>query len=83
MSNCSLEYLNILEPYCSNLYVDCDRYCVKASYGGAQIVHPDTILCGPDVIYSPDPGIVIELKAILTPGSINITYKAISNSNDK
>jgi hypothetical protein len=70
--------LNLLEIR-NNLYIDCDRYCVKASYGGAQIVHPDTILCGPDIIYTPDPGIVIELKAILTPGSINITYIATSS----
>lgn len=70
--------LNLLEIR-NNLYVDCDRYCVKASYGGAQIVHPDTILCGPDVIYSPDPSLIIELKAILTPGSINITYIATSS----
>jgi hypothetical protein len=70
--------LNLLEIR-NNLYVDCDRYCVKASYGGAQIVHPDTVLCGPEIIYSPEPGIIIELKAIFTPGSINITYIATSN----
>jgi hypothetical protein len=37
--------LNILEIR-NNLYVDCDRYCVKETYGGAQIVQPDSNLCG-------------------------------------
>lgn len=37
--------LNILEIR-NNLYVDCDRYCVKTTYGGAQIVQPNSNLCG-------------------------------------
>jgi hypothetical protein len=37
--------LNILEIR-NNLYVDCDRYCVKETYGGSQIVQPNSNLCG-------------------------------------
>ena len=37
--------LNILEIR-NNLYVDCNRYCVKVTYGGAQIVQPNSNLCG-------------------------------------
>jgi len=69
--------LNLMEIR-NNLFVDCNRYCVKASYGGAQIIHPDTILCGPDTLIV-EPNLIIELKSIFTPGSINITYIATSN----
>jgi hypothetical protein len=37
--------LNILEIR-NNLYVDCNRYCVGETYGGSQIVQPDSNLCG-------------------------------------
>jgi hypothetical protein len=37
--------LNILEIR-NNLYVDCNRYCVRETYGGAQIVQPTSNLCG-------------------------------------
>lgn len=37
--------LNILEIR-NNLYTDCSRYCVKVTYGGAQIVQPDSNFCG-------------------------------------
>jgi hypothetical protein len=37
--------LNLLEIR-NNLYVDCPRYCVKVTYGGAQIVQPNSNFCG-------------------------------------
>jgi len=37
--------LNILEIR-NNLYIDCNRYCVKVTYGGAHIVQPNSNLCG-------------------------------------
>jgi len=37
--------LNILEIR-NNLYVDCNRYCVKETYGGSNIVQPNSNLCG-------------------------------------
>jgi hypothetical protein len=36
--------LNILEIR-NNLYVDCDRYCVIETYGGSQIVQPNSPFC--------------------------------------
>ena len=36
--------LNILEVR-NNMYVDCDRYCVRETYGGAQIVQPTSPFC--------------------------------------
>jgi hypothetical protein len=37
--------LNLMEIR-NNLYIDCSRYCVKVTYGGAQIVQPNSNLCG-------------------------------------
>jgi hypothetical protein len=30
----------------NNFYLDTNRYCVKETYGGSQIVQPDSNLCG-------------------------------------
>jgi hypothetical protein len=37
--------LNILELR-NNLFVDCDRYCVRSTFGGSMIVQPGSSLCG-------------------------------------
>jgi hypothetical protein len=37
--------LNILELR-NNLYVECNRYCVRSTFGGSQIIQPGSSLCG-------------------------------------
>jgi len=37
--------LNILELR-NNMYVDCNRYCVRTTFGGSQIIQPGSSLCG-------------------------------------
>lgn len=37
--------LNLLELR-NNLFVDCNRYCVRSTFGGSQIVQPGSSLCG-------------------------------------
>jgi hypothetical protein len=37
--------LNLMEIR-NNFYLDTNRYCVKETYGGSQIVQPDSNLCG-------------------------------------
>ena len=37
--------LNVLELR-NNLFSECDRYCVRSTFGGPQIIQPGSILCG-------------------------------------
>jgi len=37
--------LNILEIR-NNFFVDCNRYCIRETFGGAQIIQPTSNLCG-------------------------------------
>lgn len=37
--------LNLLELR-NNLFVDCNRYCVRSTFGGSHIVQPGSSLCG-------------------------------------
>ena len=49
--------LNVLEIR-NNFFVDCRRYCRPDSFGGSQIIQPDSPLCGS--CKTPIPAYVLE-----------------------
>ena len=73
--------LNLLEIR-NNLYVDCPRYCVRETYGGALIVQPSLTFCDENcrktnnLITSDTLGLLIDLSVEFSFGSIIIKYTA-------
>lgn len=77
--------LNLMEVR-NNLYAECNRYCIKETYGGSLIKQPTITFCNEGclktntIIYSVNRGIMLDVSLELSPGSIIAKYVAKSNT---
>ena len=75
--------LNVLEVR-NNFFIDCGRYCRPDTFGGAQIVQPDSSYCNNcgetyQKIDTPEEVLSLNILANYLPGSIICNYSASTN----
>ncbi len=76
--------LNVLEVR-NNFFVDCGRYCRPDTFGGAQIVQPDSSYCNNcgetyQKVDTPEEVLSLNISASYLPGSIICVYTAITKN---
>jgi len=76
--------LNVLEVR-NNFFIDCGRYCRPDTFGGAQIVQPDSSYCNNcgetyQKIDTPEEVLDLNISVTFSPGSIICDYTATTKN---